>query len=141
VGGSKIVQASILRPVRDRGLNYFSVLGEITNKINLLIEFLIPPFIEGSMHGSMNIKFIFLFLHHQSKSLENIFLFYLAQFNSVARKVFLSRNNIGGELAPPSQPRTPQIAPMILACDQLGEKGHAANLSYFIELPSAFSGE
>jgi hypothetical protein len=43
--------------------------------------------------------------------------FSFALFNSAARKAFLGRNNIGGEFAPPPHPYTPQIAPVILACD------------------------
>jgi hypothetical protein len=41
-----------------------------------------------------------LYLHHQNSRSENVPIYYLPLFNSVAQNLFLGRKNIGGTFAP-----------------------------------------
>lgn len=63
-----------------------------------------------NLWGERLVGFTFLHLHHPNNHFENIRIFYLPVFNSVAKKLFLGQKNIGGAFASP--PYTHEFMPL-----------------------------
>jgi hypothetical protein len=65
----------------------------------------------------LRILLFFPRLHHPNNRLENIFVFYLPVFSSVAKVLFLGEKYIGGALALPCTPQvTPYVSSLLRKC-------------------------
>jgi len=83
---------------------------------------------ESRKRGKTGWFHFFLHLHHQNNRFENIYIFHLPLFNSVAKKLFLVRKNIGGAFVSP--PFTPEFMPMGPVLLQTVEKCGDMHLIY-----------